>query len=99
MIDLGLSWWQGTPIIRDVHFPTAQFSFCSAWICVWVGYGVVAPFIVANARPGAVFHITFPVVARTSFGVWGSLWCVFNRGAMAWYAHVLPICLDAHSLF
>ncbi|GAB1524947.1 uracil permease [Rhizoctonia solani] len=50
-------------------------------------YGIVAPFIVLNARPGAIQHITFPVVARTSFGLWGSLWCTFNRGAMAciWY--------------
>ncbi|KAI0642592.1 permease for cytosine/purines, uracil, thiamine, allantoin-domain-containing protein [Trametes meyenii] len=62
-------------------------SWWQAWICVWIGYTVVAPFIVANARPGAIFHVPFPVVARTSFGVWGSLWCVFNRGAMAciWY--------------
>ncbi len=49
------------------------------------GYGVVAPFIVANACPGAAFHITFLVVARTSPGIWGSLWCVFNGGAMAWW--------------
>jgi len=62
-------------------------SWWQAWICVWIGYGVVAPFIVLNARPGAIFHVTFPVVARTSFGIWGSLWCVFNRAAMAciWY--------------
>lgn len=62
-------------------------SWWQAWICVWIGYGVVAPFIVLNARPGAIFHVTFPVVARTSFGVYGSLWCTFNRGAMAciWY--------------
>ncbi|PIL23546.1 transporter [Ganoderma sinense ZZ0214-1] len=62
-------------------------SWWQAWICVWIGYALIVPFIVANARPGAIFHVTFPVVARTSFGVWGSLWCVFNRGAMAciWY--------------
>ncbi|THH28962.1 hypothetical protein EUX98_g5222 [Antrodiella citrinella] len=62
-------------------------SWWQAWICVWIGYGCVAPFIVLNARPGAIFHVTFPVVARTSFGIFGSLWCVFNRGAMAciWY--------------
>jgi cytosine/uracil/thiamine/allantoin permease len=42
-----------------------------------------APFIVLNARPGAMHHVTFPVVARTSFGVFGSLWCTFNRGVMA----------------
>ncbi|KDR80376.1 hypothetical protein GALMADRAFT_223259 [Galerina marginata CBS 339.88] len=62
-------------------------SWWQAWICVWLGYGFVAPFIAANARPGAIFHVTFPVVARTSFGLYGSLWCTFNRGAMAcvWY--------------
>ncbi|KZP18169.1 hypothetical protein FIBSPDRAFT_829695 [Athelia psychrophila] len=62
-------------------------SWWQAWICVWIGYGAVAPFIVLNARPGAIYHITFPVVARTSFGLWGSLWCTFNRGVMAciWY--------------
>ncbi|KAJ3808423.1 permease for cytosine/purines, uracil, thiamine, allantoin-domain-containing protein [Lentinula aff. lateritia] len=65
----------------------AGLSWWQAWICVWIGYGIVAPFIVLNARPGAIFHITFPVVARTSFGLYGSLWCTFNRGAMAcvWY--------------
>lgn len=59
-------------------------SWWHAWICVWLGYSLVTPFLVLNARPGAVFHITFPVVNRTSFGIFGSLWCVFNRGAMAW---------------
>ncbi|KAJ6487960.1 permease for cytosine/purines, uracil, thiamine, allantoin-domain-containing protein [Mycena sanguinolenta] len=62
-------------------------SWWQAWICVWIGYGIVAPFIVLNARPGAIFHVTFPVVARTSFGLYGSLWTTFNRAAMAciWY--------------
>ncbi|EPQ52164.1 uridine permease Fui1 [Gloeophyllum trabeum ATCC 11539] len=62
-------------------------SWWQAWICVWIGYGVAAPFLVLNARPGAVHHVTFPVVARTSFGLWGSLWTTLNRGVMAciWY--------------
>ncbi|KIJ61860.1 hypothetical protein HYDPIDRAFT_176834 [Hydnomerulius pinastri MD-312] len=58
-------------------------SWWQAWLSVCLGYGIVAPFIVLNARPGAVFHITFPAVSRTSFGIFGSLWCVFNRAAMA----------------
>ncbi|PFH48677.1 hypothetical protein AMATHDRAFT_64898 [Amanita thiersii Skay4041] len=58
-------------------------SWWQAWISVWIGYGVVGPFVMLNARPGAIFHITFPVVARTSFGLFGSLWCTFNRGVMA----------------
>ncbi|KAG8969413.1 hypothetical protein FRC03_003104 [Tulasnella sp. 419] len=66
---------------------TNGLTWWQAWICVWLGYGVVGPFLVLNARPGAVFHITFPAVARTSFGLFGSLWVVFNRAAMAciWY--------------
>lgn len=59
-------------------------SWYEAWICVWLGYALVAPFLVLNARPGAIHHITFPVVARTSFGLWGSLWTTLNRGLMAW---------------
>ncbi|KAM6503540.1 Permease for cytosine/purines, uracil, thiamine, allantoin domain containing protein [Amanita muscaria] len=62
-------------------------SWWQAWICVWLGYGIVGPFVALNARQGAIFHIPFPVVIRTSFGVFGSLWCTFNRGVMAciWY--------------
>ena len=63
---------------------TLGLSPWQAWGCVWIGYSLVAPFIVLNARPGAILHVTFPVVARMSFGIWGSLWCVFNRAAMAW---------------
>jgi len=66
---------------------TLGLSPWQAWGCVWIGYSLVAPFIVLNARPGAILHVTFPVVSRMSFGIWGSLWCVFNRAAMAciWY--------------
>jgi NCS1 family nucleobase:cation symporter-1 len=59
-------------------------SWWQAWLCIWLGYGVMMPFIILAGRPGAVFHITFPVVNRASFGIFGSLWCVFNRAAMAW---------------
>jgi hypothetical protein len=78
-------------------FLVAGLDLCLAWVSLiqfvfgvaltnplFDSYGIVAPFIVLNARPGAIQHITFPVVARTSFGLWGSLWCTFNRGAMAW---------------
>ncbi|KAG0706917.1 permease for cytosine/purines, uracil, thiamine, allantoin-domain-containing protein [Suillus ampliporus] len=62
-------------------------SWWQAWICVWLGYVLGPPFLVLNARPGAIFHVMFPIVNRTSFGTLGSLWCVFNRAAMAciWY--------------
>lgn len=40
-----------------------------------------------TGRIGATYHISFPVVNRASFGIWGALWPVFNRAAMAsiWY--------------
>jgi NCS1 family nucleobase:cation symporter-1 len=40
-----------------------------------------------TGRIGATYHISFPVINRASFGIWGALWPVFNRAAMAciWY--------------
>ncbi|KJZ80001.1 hypothetical protein HIM_00715 [Hirsutella minnesotensis 3608] len=62
-------------------------SWWQAWLCVWIGYSIAACFIVLTGRIGAVYHIGFPIVNRASFGIWGSLWPVFNRAAMAciWY--------------
>lgn len=62
-------------------------SWWQAWLCVWIGYAISGSFIVMTGRIGAVYHIGFPVVGRSSFGIWGSLWPVFNRAAMAcvWY--------------
>ena len=58
-------------------------SWWQSWLCVWIGYAIAAFFICLTGRIGATYHISFPVVARASFGIWGSLWPVFNRAAMA----------------
>jgi NCS1 family nucleobase:cation symporter-1 len=62
-------------------------SWWQAWICVWLGYSIAACFVCMTGRIGAQYHIGFPVVSRSSFGIWGALWPVFNRSAMAcvWY--------------
>ncbi|PWY94817.1 uridine permease Fui1 [Aspergillus sclerotioniger CBS 115572] len=62
-------------------------SWWQAWICVWVGYFIAACFVCLTGRIGAVYHISFPVACRSTFGIWGSFWPVFNRAAMAvvWY--------------
>ncbi|KAE8147710.1 permease for cytosine/purines, uracil, thiamine, allantoin-domain-containing protein [Aspergillus avenaceus] len=62
-------------------------SWWQSWICVWVGYFIAAAFVCMTGRIGAVYHISFPVVCRSTFGIWGSFWPVFNRAAMAviWY--------------
>lgn len=65
----------------------AGLSWWQSWLCVWIGYAIAGCFVCLTGRIGAVYHIGFPVVARSSFGIWGSLWPVFNRAAMAciWY--------------
>lgn len=39
--------------------------------------------MVLNGRAGAVYHISFPVYARSSWGVFGGLWPAFNRAMSA----------------
>ncbi|KAH8900120.1 hypothetical protein GQ53DRAFT_210248 [Thozetella sp. PMI_491] len=65
----------------------AGLSWWQAWLCVWLGYFIAAAFVCLTGRIGAIYHIGFPVVNRASFGIWGSLWPVFNRAAMGciWY--------------
>ncbi|KAE9375617.1 hypothetical protein N431DRAFT_437113 [Stipitochalara longipes BDJ] len=65
----------------------AGLSWWQSWLCVWLGYAIAACFVVITGRIGATYHISFPVVSRSSFGIWGALWPVFNRAAMAciWY--------------
>ncbi|KAJ8114267.1 hypothetical protein OPT61_g3823 [Boeremia exigua] len=62
-------------------------SWWQSWICVWLGYSIAACFVCMTGRMGATYHISFPVINRSSFGIWGALWPVFNRAAMAciWY--------------
>lgn len=62
-------------------------SWWQSWLCVWLGYSIAACFICVTGRIGATYHISFSVIARSSFGIWGSLWPVFNRAAIAciWY--------------
>jgi NCS1 family nucleobase:cation symporter-1 len=62
-------------------------SWWQSWLCVWIGYAIAACFVMMTGRIGATYHISFPVVSRASFGIWGALWPVFNRAAMAciWY--------------
>lgn len=62
---------------------TSGLTWWQAFICVIVGYCLVGPLLVLNARPGAVHGISFPAANRTTFGLLGSLWPVINRAGMA----------------
>ncbi|KAJ6013514.1 Uracil permease [Penicillium herquei] len=65
----------------------AGLSWWQAWICVWIGYFIAAGFVCLTGRIGAVYHTSFPVTVRASFGIWGSFWPIINRVVMAiiWY--------------
>ncbi|KAH6673948.1 permease for cytosine/purines, uracil, thiamine, allantoin-domain-containing protein [Plectosphaerella plurivora] len=75
------TWMIGATMVLD------GLNWWQAWLCVWIGYFVAGCFVVMSGRIGAVYHISYPVVSRSSFGVWGGLWPVFNRTVMAcvWY--------------
>lgn len=74
-------------ISSSMIVPAVGLSWWESWICVWLGYTIAAAFVCLTGRIGATYHISFPVVSRASFGIWGALWPVFNRAAMAciWY--------------
>lgn len=66
---------------------SAGLNWWQSWLCVWIGYFIAACFICAMGRIGAMYHVSFPVIGRASFGIFGSLWPVLNRVVMAciWY--------------
>ena len=57
------------------------------WIAIILGYIVVGFLVMVSGRMGAVYHTPFPVMARSSFGIFGSFWPVINRVVLAiiWY--------------
>lgn len=57
------------------------------WIAIILGYTVVGILVTISGRMGAVYHTPFPVMARSSFGIFGSFWPVINRVVLAiiWY--------------
>ncbi|WWD02374.1 hypothetical protein V865_000413 [Kwoniella europaea PYCC6329] len=62
---------------------TAGLNWWQSLLGVIIGYSMVGPFIVLNARPGAVWGLVFPAVCRTTFGVFGTFWPIFTRATIA----------------
>ncbi|CDO93537.1 unnamed protein product [Kluyveromyces dobzhanskii CBS 2104] len=81
-------------------------NWWQTWITVWIGYGLVGLFVSLSSRIGNMYHVSFPIAARSSFGVYLSLWSVLNRVVMAivWYSvqswiALTPISLMLQSIF
>ncbi|KAJ6101737.1 hypothetical protein N7499_001367 [Penicillium canescens] len=80
-------------------FNAATWQFASSIIAVGLTYrealGIVAlsffimSFVIAaNGAVGAIYHVPFPVIARASWGFWGSYIAIISRVILAifWFA-------------
>lgn len=66
----------------------AGMTWWQTWLSVWLGYLLCGVFVTIGARIGVFYHVSFPVAARSSFGIYGSLWPIINRVFMSliWYS-------------
>lgn len=64
-------------------FMTVGLSMWEALACHLGGQFLAGVSMVFTGRPGAVYHVGFPVVARASFGVFGAFWPIINRVVMS----------------
>lgn len=94
--------WQ----IAATGIQAGKMNWWQTWLSVWLGYALCGIFVSIGSRVGLFYHISFPVSIRASFGIYGSLWPVFNRVFMAcvWYAVQTAIAgptfeLMLHSIF
>ncbi|KAG0646264.1 Uracil permease [Hyphodiscus hymeniophilus] len=85
--DLKPNTWMISSSMIVISAGSGGLSWWQSWLCVWFGYAIAACFVCITGRIGATYHISFPVICRASFGIWGALWPVFNRAAMSciWY--------------
>lgn len=81
-------------------------NWWQCWLTVWIGYSFVGVFVTLASRMGANYHVSFPISARASFGIFFSLWPIINRVVMAivWYAvqswiAMTPVSLMLKSIF
>ncbi|OAP61802.1 hypothetical protein AYL99_04005 [Fonsecaea erecta] len=63
-------------------------AWWQGWLCIWAGYILTGIFVSLGGRVGAMYHVSFPVAIRSSFGIYGSIWPVLNRIVLAiiWYS-------------
>ncbi|KAH7363280.1 NCS1 nucleoside transporter [Plectosphaerella cucumerina] len=80
-------WFSATATVSNWYAAAAaQALGLSMWeslACAFGGQALIAAIITLNGRPGATYHIGFPVVCRMAFGVYGAWWPTFNRAVMA----------------
>ncbi|KAL1716454.1 permease for cytosine/purines, uracil, thiamine, allantoin-domain-containing protein [Schizophyllum commune] len=72
----GSAWTSGSSAI------TLGLSPLSAWLALAFAHLFITILIVLNGRGPSRYHIGFPVMARSAFGVWGSYMVIFMRAVV-----------------
>lgn len=76
-------WNSGASLIKS-----AQMTYWKTMIASVVATLIGSIFVIFNSRAGAVYHVGYPVLLRSTFGVWGYYLFVIIRGfvAVLWFA-------------
>ena len=79
--------------LKNIYSPTSRtlgssivgagLSWWQATIVVWIAASVSGLCMALNSRAAANYHVGYPVILRTSFGMYGHYWPVLARGAAA----------------
>jgi NCS1 family nucleobase:cation symporter-1 len=80
-------WFSATATVNNWYAASTGLSVgLSLWEsmgCMLGGQLLAGILIAFNGRAGAMYRIPFPVLCRSSFGVYGAVWPTFNRAVMA----------------
>ena len=80
-------WWSATANVSNLYSASTGMALgLTMWetiACSFGGQFLAGCLMALNGRGGAMYRIPFPVLCRSSFGVWGALWPTFNRAAMS----------------
>jgi NCS1 family nucleobase:cation symporter-1 len=62
-------------------------TWWQTFLCIVVGNLLATAFVILNSLPGAYYHVGFPVISRTVWGLWGSQFAIWNRIflSLVWY--------------
>jgi len=76
-------WFSAVATVSNWYAASAaQALGLSMWesvACATGGQVLISVVMALNGRAGATYHIGFPVLCRTAFGVYGAWWPTFNR--------------------
>lgn len=92
--------------VTNVSNMMSGSSFLTFGLTYWEGVGaatagffLVSIFMALNGRPGAFWHIPFPVAARASWGVIGFGFASLNRAFMACFWNAINTASGAQCLY